>query len=494
MRRLNPVVGLSFGLTLVAPVLMHAQFRVAPDWMTAGGDAQRSSWIRTDPKISVERLRKPGFDLVWKLKLDHDPGAAATLSHYIGYRGFRSLAFTGSRDGDLTAIDADIGRIEWTKSLPVGHASGAATPGCPDGMTAEVTRATTAALPGAGRGGFSPGRSGPAKSGVGEPGKGAVIIQEIAAREAMMAHAMLGAPPRAPAMPGIRMPSFLDVLSADGMLHRLYVSNGEEPSSPIPFLDRGANATGFIVVDNVAYVATSQGCGGIPNGIWALDLASKQTVHWTTDGDVAGDEGPAFGPDGTLYVATTTGQLVALQPKTLQVKASYPSGSPAFTTSPLFFEHKMKAMVAAATSDHRLHLVDALTLTGTGYAANISGALTGWMDVLGTQWIVAPSKDSIAAWRIADQEDTPVLQPGWTSREMASPLAPVVINGVLFVVSNSTTPVLYALDGATGKELWNSGKTIADRVRNGRLTGSDTQLYLGTNDGTIYSFGFPIEH
>jgi outer membrane protein assembly factor BamB len=54
--------------------------------------------------------------------------------------------------------------------------------------------------------------------------------------------------------------------------------------------------------------------------------------------------------------------------------------------------------------------------------------------------------------------------------------------------------VLHALDGATGKELWNSGKTMTAAVRIGGLSGSGSQIYLGTSDGTIYAFGFPIEH
>jgi outer membrane protein assembly factor BamB len=55
--------------------------------------------------------------------------------------------------------------------------------------------------------------------------------------------------------------------------------------------------------------------------------------------------------------------------------------------------------------------------------------------------------------------------------------------------------VLYALDGGTGKELWNSGKAITSFIpHGGGLSGGGTQLYLGTHDGTFYAFGFPIEH
>ena len=56
----------------------------------------------------------------------------------------------------------------------------------------------------------------------------------------------------------------------------------------------------------MAYVATVGGCGGVANGIWALDIASKAVTSWKPNsGEVAGSAGPVFGGDGTLYVATT---------------------------------------------------------------------------------------------------------------------------------------------------------------------------------------------
>ena len=60
-------------------------------------------------------------------------------------------------------------------------------------------------------------------------------------------------------------------------------------------------------------------------------------------------------------------------------------------------------------------------------------------------------------------------------------------------VKASVPAVVYALDGSNGKELWNSGKTITSFARGG-LSGGAGQIYLGTHDGTLYSFGFPIEH
>jgi outer membrane protein assembly factor BamB len=58
----------------------------------------------------------------------------------------------------------------------------------------------------------------------------------------------------------------------------------------------------------------------------------------------------------------------------------------------------------------------------------------------------------------------------------------------------SVPAVLYALDAATGKEFWNSGNTITSFVHSGGLSAGGSQIYLGTHDGTLYAFGFPIEH
>jgi outer membrane protein assembly factor BamB len=95
---------------------------------------------------------------------------------------------------------------------------------------------------------------------------------------------------------------------------------------------------------------------------------------------------------------------------------------------------------------------------------------------------------------------------------LSAPLAPTIINGVVFVTSSgefrssdgktpaaqralrSSHSVLYALDGLTGKELWSSGATITSFTRGGALSGGTGQIYLTTYDGTIYAFGFPMEH
>jgi outer membrane protein assembly factor BamB len=52
--------------------------------------------------------------------------------------------------------------------------------------------------------------------------------------------------------------------------------------------------------------------------------------------------------------------------------------------------------------------------------------------------------------------------------------------------------VPYAIDAATGKDLWNSARTITSTVRGG-LSGGQGTVYVPTADGTLYAFGFGIE-
>jgi outer membrane protein assembly factor BamB len=527
MRRLAGATIVSFGCAFVWMGAAHAQFGRGGGWATSGSDAQRSFWVRADPKISKDSMQKPGFQFLWKIKLPSDPKQSNSmappvlLEGYIGYRGFRSLGYVTSGPDNIVGIDTDLGRIEWQKRA-------AAQPGC--ASNASLTRPAAAAFPGApvGRSGGG-GRGGAAaKSAVGKPGEGAVTIQEVAANAARGGGGFPVAPPAGRGTPGApgapvaagrggrggpdggrgRTPNYLHVLASDGMLHNMYVSNGDEPEPPVKFLPPNANVQGFILVDNVAYAATTPGCGGAPDGVWALDLASKEVASWKpATGGIAGSAGPAIGPDGTLYVATAGGDLVALEPKTLKVKDSYRAGQ-GFTSSPVIFEYKERTLIAATTKDGRIHLLDAKDFGGAGHqtplyqtppatiAANSSpGALASWQDAAATRWVLASSGGTVGSWKLVEQNGALTLQAGWTSREIASPLPPTIVNGVVFAASGgSSNAVVYALDGTTGKELWNSGKSITSSMRGGGLSAGSSQVYLGTYDGTFYAFGFPIEH
>jgi outer membrane protein assembly factor BamB len=533
------------------------------DWMTGNGDAQRSAWVRADAKISKESLqdpkRKPGFQLLWKLKLDNKPrqlnslAPPATLERLIGYRGFRMLGFVGGSSDAIFTIDTDLGRMEWEKRLVTNAPSQIGTLACPGGMTTGVARPTVATIPPSSFGGGGGGRSTPARSGVGEPGQGAVTLALVRPNPPgpPPASSSNSTPPRPPRPnpanpPGGQFgagPFLVYALSGDGMIHSMHLSNGADYEQPVKFLPPNANANGLIVIDNVAYVVTEGNCGGTANGVWALDLVSKQVTTWKAN--VVGIAGPAFGGDGTLYVATGSGgespnSLVALDPKTLSVKGWYTAGAHEFSSSPVLFEYKGKTLIAATTKDGRVHLLDSANLGGADHQTALyttpatskagttaPGALASWQDASGARWILAPvmgsqaadlgfksaaTNGAVVAWKVVEQSGAPTLQPAWVSRDLVSPLPPTIINGVVFVTSGgefrtddskmtaaersrrSSRAVLYALDGETGKELWNSGATIASFTRGVALSGGVGQIYLTTHDGLIYAFGFPMEH
>jgi outer membrane protein assembly factor BamB len=54
-------------------------------------------------------------------------------------------------------------------------------------------------------------------------------------------------------------------------------------------------------------------------------------------------------------------------------------------------------------------------------------------------------------------------------------------------------PLLYALKGTDGSELWTSGNTITSFVSGKSFWSANGQVYVGAFDGTVYAFGFAME-
>lgn len=514
-------------ITITACFVLVATAHAQRDWMNDGADAQRSGWIRSDGKISKDTMSKPGFQFLWKTKVKNPPRQLnslqppSTLDRLIGYRGFRMLGFFAGSNNNLITIDTDLGRLEWEKTLKVAATPGASTLQCPGGMTTGVARPVLAAIPPSPTGGGG-GRQNPAKSAVGEPGQGAVTLANVRPQNFNMGPLMPQATRVNPANPpGGQLgagPFLIYALASDGKLHSLHLANGADFEPPMNFLPAGANANGLIIVDHVAYAVTENNCNGAANGVWTVDLISKEIKSFKAN--VVG--GVAFDGNGAIYVTTGSGgdkpnSLVALDQKTLAVKGSFSAGALEFASSPVIFAHKGKAMITATTKDGRVHVFDSANLNAplassaaiTGFAP---GALASWQDLGGTRWILVPTNNAVIAMKVTEQGGSVSLQSGWTSRELMSPLPPTIINGVAFVTSSgefrtsdskmtaaqragrSGKAVIYALDATTGKELWNSGTMITSFARGGAISGGMGQIYLTTYDGTIYTFGFPMEH
>jgi outer membrane protein assembly factor BamB len=194
--------------------------------------------------------------------------------------------------------------------------------------------------------------------------------------------------------------------------------------------------------------------------------------------------------------------VFALEPKSLKRRASAAVAGIDFSSSPLVLSWKDKDALVVAGGG-KLHLFDPASLTGGPVATSPSfgtadfetGALASWTDASGTRWIAAASPHGIVAFKLVEEGGRPAFQSGWTSREIGSPLPPLVVNGVLFAASTGSRAapgVLYALDAASGKELWNSGRAITSSVRGGLAAGQGN-VYVPGSDSTLYAFGFDIE-
>jgi hypothetical protein len=332
-------------------------------------------------------------------------------------------------------------------------------------------------------------------------------------------------------------------ISSAGLLYALNPQTGEDVSPPIPFLPAGSNATGAILLnDNRVIVATTGQCGGA-DAVYAVATIGDDhhVTSWTAGGAaIAGTAGPAFSADGaTIYVATGAGRgtsdaVVALDAGTLAVRGTFKASTP-FTSSPTVFEEDGTELVAVTNADGRLYLLDGTNLggmpvTSAAYAAGPfeAGAITTWQDASETRWIVVPSGGALAstagvpaangtithgtlvAFKVTMQNGRPSLQAAWASRDLTSPVAPLVMNGVVFGLSTgeyrgadaattadrvrrSTPAVLVALDGATGRTLWDSGSSLTSFVHGVPPSGGDGQIYVSAHDGTIYAFGMPTE-
>src|SRR6185369_17807533 len=154
MRRRGCPIALSFVFAMVATGAALAQGRGGPNWTTTGGDAQRTSWVKTDPRISKESAQKPGFQLLWKSKLENQPKQLESLtqpmlmSNIISYKGFKALAFVGGAWDNVYSIDYDLNKIFWKRHLNTLPPA-AGTIACPGAVTT-ITRATPlGALPAA---------------------------------------------------------------------------------------------------------------------------------------------------------------------------------------------------------------------------------------------------------------------------------------------------------------------------------------------------------
>jgi outer membrane protein assembly factor BamB len=414
----------------------------AAEWPTGSFDAQRDGWQRNETKLSVETVKN--IRLLWKLKTDNKPMGMQSfrepviVSGVTTSGGVKALAiFAGSSD-TVYAIDADTGKPVWRKDLK---------------WSSDKPQ---------------------------EPGEGGGFICN---------NALTATPVVTPAGTAQR---FVYVLANDGYLHTLDLGTGDEKESPIQMLPGiYGKAYGLNLVNNVVYTVSGQACHGVPNELYAVDLASKKAFSSTPgQGGIFGTAGPAIGDDGTIYFETGDGPYDAATGKLSTTVQGYTSNNGALTlkdyytptnhawltkrdldmnTTPVVFPYQGRDLLVGSGKEGRYFLMDSKSMGGADHRTplyrsplvsnkNVNfqtegswGSFASWEGKDGARWVLAPIGGPVAvdfpisygptpnggiiALKVRETGGKTELTPAWLSRDMMTAEPPVVANGVVFVLA-----------------------------------------------------------
>jgi hypothetical protein len=500
----------------------------AADWPSTGGNAQRDGWSRGEKKLSKETAANIKF--IWAFKVDHkrdgptDLSSPVVLSNIITYMGFKHLVSLGTGENSVVSVDADLGTLFFDTHLtPEMAKPHKPSPACPGGMTANL------AFPG---NSLAPGRFGaPAMNRVGRVAKSK------------------------PNPPQFSFSSPLYAVTDDGSLHSIIQLSGNAKTvAPLKLLPPMARATGLNINGGRVYVATVGNCQGNPNGIYSVNLSDGAVSSFATGGSGAsGSGGTTIGTDGVVYAQIASGHgevagdyndsLLALSADKLAVQDYFtPSGGPAKVdagdvsgVTPTVFGLAEKDWIVSAGHDGRIYILDADALGGADHhtpafrsdeivppsspasGEGFSNNFATYLDANGVRWLYAsvrgpvssefPLKNgdapngSVLAFKITFENGKPSLTPAWRSRDMVSPAAPAIANGLVVALSTGqpahpskklgAPAVLYVLDADTGKELYVGNK--ATTYSSSGLAVANSQIYFATHDSTLYAYGIPLE-
>lgn len=500
---------------------------VAPvaDWLTDGGDIERTAWQRHETLLSTESVRS--MKMLWRTRLDNEPRQMHNLlpvliaGRVTTERGPKQIVLVTGVTDNLYALDAENGQLLWHHKFktdwtpPPGGGRGAGIL-CPGGITATPV-------------------IGPTDT----PGKYTIYAA-----------------------------------AWDGTLRRLNLADGKEIAPPAKFMPPNGKPYALSLRQNVIYTHTAQGCGGNPNMVYIYDLATDKVGTWgPAGGGMWGRTGPAISSSGVLYTGTGDGPWdpengvygngiigVRQNPETKAGElVDYYGPTNAewlwkrdldMQVTPAIFRFKGRELMVDAGKECVVYLMDTESIGGDDHrtplhrtplicneevnfaSAGIWGSMATWEDTDGSRWVLTPfwgpkhSKfaapiengavkyGAIAAFKVAERNQKWTLDPAWISRDMNRAEPPVIANGVIFAygsgedtdqaafdiglaynhdssyrIRNSKKAVLYALDARTGKELWNSGSQVDSWVHWGGLSVANGRVYLNTFDGYQYCFG-----
>ena len=514
---------------LLTSSAVHAQGPPKGFWPVAGGAATHNGWQKAEADISSETVTKD-FKFLWKLKLSSGSAKSASFSEplltpgLITGKGFKDFAFVADAH-TLYAVDSELGQLVWKRDIPLQPGAGRLA--CAGVNMQVATEAPQVIHFGAHR---------PAAAHPAAPPTPPSDTPVAAADRHIGASAGGG-------YFGLRG---VYVLTGDGYLHEQIMATGLDYAPPVKFLAQPLGSSfGLNMNDKVVYAAAGSGCHNMADAVWAIDLndqAYTVASYKTQKLGISGMLAPAIGSDGTAYLVTGSGagnpaagvypdSVIALSPDGLKVKDWYTPAVPgkAWAAGPVVFSYKQKELVIAPGNDGSLLLLDSASLGGADHHTPLAqtrklftpakhdewNGLAAWQDKTGTAWVLASFSGpvagdagfgagngpaphgSIAAFKVEEKDGHLTLSPAWVSRDLSRPAPPVVANGVVLALDAgkpSAHATLYALDAATGKQLFSSGDTIQSWTHLAGMSVGDGHVFFTTHDNTLYSFGLSIEH
>src|SRR5215471_18366303 len=197
------------------------------DWLTFGGDPQRTGWARTESVLNKENVRT--LEMKWKLQLDNIPKELTSLTPPVVVdqvktpRGIKEYVIVAGSSDTLYAVDADTGKLIWRKSFtPSGTPTREPNTLCPFAVNATP---------------------------VIDSGRGRLKT--------------------------------VYVIASDGKLHALDPYSGEDRFPPAPFVPAFSKNWSLNLVNGVLYTAISQRCNGVASSVYSMDLNQpERPIHY----------------------------------------------------------------------------------------------------------------------------------------------------------------------------------------------------------------------
>lgn len=488
------------------------------DWPEFGGDSQRSGWAKGEKILNRENVGT--LELKWKLKVENVPKELTSLAAPIvtdqvkTARGIKEYVIVAGSSDNLSAIDADTGKLVWRKTFSVsGSPLSKPNTLCPYALNATP------------------------------------LVQN-------------------------GRPKVVYAISSDGNLHALSVIDGEDRLPPKPFVPAFSKNWSLNLSDGVLYTAISQRCNSVLSGVYSIDLNTPdQPVRFFQAGrpGIWGRAGVAISSSSNIFAETGDGAFepengqyadtfLELSGRELKLVDTYTPLNREWLTrkdldmgniTPAVFPFRGRELLAGGGKEGRIFLLDTNSLGGESHrqplyrsplltneevnhaAHGFWGAFATWEDQDRARWLFAPAwgpphsdaafpltngsapHGSIMAFRVEMKDGSPALVPVWVSRDLNVPEPPVIANGVVFALSSgeevrqvdgagkslstaervagSGKAVLFALDSETGKELFNSGDTLSSFTHFGGLAVSNGRIFVTTWDGYVYAFGLKQE-